>query len=232
MTTKNLKTKQDIIIDHIWSLYNEGSLTDGSFIPSERQLMIKFGFSRNTVRLAIAKLVSSNYLKPIQGKGYRIRNRIDNKFSSFENIFPGKKMTTEFFKIEKMKGFNKEAGIMDPVFIYKYRCADGIPFMLTIQAIPKEIWIRINQDFAKESLSSALKLLSETRPQYKMHATKKRLSLIATPEKAKKYLDSLEKDVVELKTRSISKKGIILEYSINYYNHTYFTHTWTEIASN
>ncbi|MFZ5939249.1 MAG: GntR family transcriptional regulator [Bacteroidota bacterium] len=47
----------------------EGSYPVGSFLPSENELCLTYGFSRPTIRLALGKLETDGFLSRIKGKG-------------------------------------------------------------------------------------------------------------------------------------------------------------------
>jgi GntR family transcriptional regulator len=49
---------------------------DGELIPSERELVQKYGVSRITVRRAIDELVSEGYLYRVQGKGTFVKSNL------------------------------------------------------------------------------------------------------------------------------------------------------------
>ncbi len=58
-----------IVQEWIKSEINKGTYVNGDKIPSENELMERFGFSRQTVRLAISNLENLGYLEKVKGSG-------------------------------------------------------------------------------------------------------------------------------------------------------------------
>ena len=66
---KNGTPKYKILYDELCDQIQSGAYEIDSKLPSETQLMGAYGFSRQTVRLAMEKLVSNGYIHKIQGSG-------------------------------------------------------------------------------------------------------------------------------------------------------------------
>lgn len=67
-----------IVQEWIKSEINKGTYTNGDKIPSENELMERFGFSRQTIRLAISHLENMGYLEKIKGSGTYVNVRSTN----------------------------------------------------------------------------------------------------------------------------------------------------------
>jgi GntR family transcriptional regulator of arabinose operon len=64
-----------IVQEWIKSEINKGVYVDGDKLPSENELMERFGFSRQTIRLAISNLENSGYIEKVKGSGTYVRLR-------------------------------------------------------------------------------------------------------------------------------------------------------------
>lgn len=71
-----------IVQEWIKSEINKGTYTNGDKIPSENELMERFGFSRQTIRLAISHLENMGYLEKIKGSGTYVNVRSTGGISS------------------------------------------------------------------------------------------------------------------------------------------------------
>lgn len=65
--------KYNIVQEWIKGEINKGTYKSGDKIPSENELMEKFSFSRQTVRLAISNLENQGYLEKVKGSGTYIK---------------------------------------------------------------------------------------------------------------------------------------------------------------
>jgi GntR family transcriptional regulator of arabinose operon len=63
------KSKYLIVQEWIKSEINKGTYANGDKIPSENELMEQFGYSRQTIRLAISNLENEGYLDRVKGSG-------------------------------------------------------------------------------------------------------------------------------------------------------------------
>lgn len=67
----------DEVADRVRALIDEKNLEAGMKLPAERQLAMQLGVSRNSLREALAKLVSEGVLLSRRGGGTFIRWRHD-----------------------------------------------------------------------------------------------------------------------------------------------------------
>ena len=65
------KSKYDAIYKDLKLKIEAGDFPRGELLPSENSLIPVYGCSRNTLRRAIARLVTDGYVQTIQGKGVR-----------------------------------------------------------------------------------------------------------------------------------------------------------------
>lgn len=150
------------IDDGIWEV--------GSKIPSERELVEKYGLSRITVRNAIAECVNQGRLEKIQGKGTfvvdrKIVQRLANVYSfSDEMKKQGKVSSTEVICcvvvdatefVAKKLGLGADASV---IFLERLRFADkGKPVIIEKTYFPYEEYeFLLNIDLGKVSLYKTL----------------------------------------------------------------------------
>ncbi len=75
-----------IVQEWIKSEINKGTYVNGDKIPSENELMDRFGFSRQTVRLAISNLENIGYLEKVKGSGTYVNVRTTQSNKEERNI--------------------------------------------------------------------------------------------------------------------------------------------------
>jgi GntR family transcriptional regulator of arabinose operon len=81
-----MKSKYLIVQEWIKSEINKGNYTNGDKIPSENELMEQFGYSRQTVRLAISNLENEGYLDRVKGSGTYVNVKSAYRDSQTHNI--------------------------------------------------------------------------------------------------------------------------------------------------
>ena len=79
MTNLTKLPKYQIVKDYVRHLIRDGLIVYGQQLPSEHDLMVKFGVSRQTVRQAFAELTAEGLLYKEQGKG---------TFCGYRNMHP------------------------------------------------------------------------------------------------------------------------------------------------
>lgn len=65
------------VADHIRAQIKDGILRAGDQLPTEGELVDRFGVSRNTVRLALRRLTEEGLLSSGQGRGTFVRERLE-----------------------------------------------------------------------------------------------------------------------------------------------------------
>ena len=65
-----------LVIEHIKSLVQQGTLSFGGKLPSERQLMTTLGLSRNSIREALRSLENMGIVESRHGQGSYLVNHI------------------------------------------------------------------------------------------------------------------------------------------------------------
>ncbi|HEY8395357.1 MAG TPA: GntR family transcriptional regulator [Bacilli bacterium] len=166
----NLKIPKYIILkeDIIRQIDNE-ELIDDQMIPSERELIAKYGISRITVRKAIDELVNEGYLYKIQGKGTYVKGDRgkQNLFSITSctqdiinlGMVPSRKVLgLDVIKVNAKKAKQLEIDKEEKVVrLDRLYFADNEPINRTITYLPVKYFPGLEkQDFEKKSLYEVL----------------------------------------------------------------------------
>lgn len=167
-------------------------------IPSERELMDRFGVSRSTVRQAVSSLVREGFLEKIHGKGTFISHRPVEEWlgnlSTYNEIIEemGMKPSTRLLNHGRETSPREIAntlGVEDFYVIERLRYADNMPIAIERQYYPVEIGLKLAEFNLSEAvlydlleLSLGVKLwdaeqiISSTQP------TKEECGLLEIPE--------------------------------------------------
>lgn len=98
----------------------DAGLSEGTILPTERELSQQYGVSRTTVRIALQNLENQGYVERIQGKGtfvshpehHNYSNHIDYMF--FEQIIPSEKKTSSrIVNIENVNANEEQAEMLE-----------------------------------------------------------------------------------------------------------------------
>lgn len=146
-----------------------GEYKPGDRIPSEHELMGKFGVSRATVRKAISELVLEGWLHRIQGRGTfvaqpKFRQTLSRLTSFTEDMrMLGLTPRTKLISLRIEKASREMAErlaikLNDPViYIERLRFADDEPMALNISVLPYHLVPGLeDQDLEKDSLYEIL----------------------------------------------------------------------------
>lgn len=131
----------------ISKMISDGTYTEGSLIPSERELGDTLGISRMTVRQALNNLVNEGILYREKGRGTFVsKSKIEQRnIMSFSEIVAGRGMTpsTKVLYFQKEKAKDEIPGILgleenQPVYnIKRLRLANNIPVSIEQAFIPE-----------------------------------------------------------------------------------------------
>ncbi|MFS0779948.1 GntR family transcriptional regulator [Neobacillus sp. 3P2-tot-E-2] len=205
----------------------EGKLTPGEMIPSERDLGERFEISRPTVRQAINELVNEGILNRKKGLGtFVAKPKISQQFlenlTSFQNEMKAKGLPYSTKVIEQKEVLSSPElesvfgeGYSSYIFIKRLRYIKDNPVVVVSTYIPKQLAPDlINADLTNASLYETLQLnynLKIQRAQRVMEA------VVASDEDAK-WLE-LEKvsAAMFIKTTGFLEDNRIFEYSLARY---------------
>jgi len=150
----------DILNDFIKS-YN---ISPNTLLPSEKDLMDRYGISRPTVRQAFQKLEAEHSIHRIRGKGTFLSDLIDNKnlysmFSAEERFaaegITVKSISLEISKIHPLKDWSEELqlGRNEKVCrIRRLKLIEDKPFAIKERIFPLKVAKLVNADDLKDKL--------------------------------------------------------------------------------
>ncbi|KRM00270.1 GntR family transcriptional regulator [Liquorilactobacillus satsumensis] len=197
-----------------------GKWSIGDRIPSERELAVKFGVSRMTLRQAIQTLVDEGILERHVGSGtYVARRKVQEKMSgvtSFTELtkeqgkVPSSKTlsyhvtTPSLSEMEKLNLKEKDQVLR----MERIRYADETPICFEVATIPAQLV----KEFSKEEVTSSLYHALEESGYAIGHAQQTVTAMLAS-EKIADYLDIKRGDAI-LRLRQITnlKDGRPFEY--------------------
>lgn len=161
--------KYFILKEQIIKMIDNEEFKPEELIPSERELMEKYNFSRTTVRKAIDILVNEGYLYKVQGKGTYVKGQkftqgLINLTSCTEEIkshglkpeakIINTRIETANKKIEKYFNLQPDEKVF---FTERVFYGDGFPINTTKSYIPYKLITGIEKyDFSKNSLYKVL----------------------------------------------------------------------------
>lgn len=136
-----------------------GEMKPGDMLPSERELTVRYGVSRTTVRLALRELQSMGYIYKKHGKGTFVSDRsqastnLSEAYSFTDQMRAlGRDPKTHilsFRVIEADKFLAQHMGINLGDSLYalrRLRCADGSPMMVERTYLPAYKFLQLTED--------------------------------------------------------------------------------------
>ena len=157
------------ISDIIRELIENGDLSQGERIWSEREIMEKFEVSRNTAQGAVEELVRNGLVRRIQGKGTFVNDaRVDYGLQSLISFSEATRMKGKtphskilmFVREEATKATAQKLGLEPGSTVYclsRLRLSDDIPMMHETSYLPEALFKDLSKfDFSEESLFDIL----------------------------------------------------------------------------
>ncbi|OPJ55656.1 GntR family transcriptional regulator [Alkalithermobacter paradoxus] len=159
-----MAAKYRVIVDTLEKELIEGVYIETKKIPTEEELMSRFGVSRNTIRKAIEVLVSRGYLYQVQGSGIFVR---EAAFKGYVNLERLKGLTTDFptnkieTKIIDFKLTHADKDLAQKMrceegssvyFVNRLRMVDGKPFGVEYSYFNKAIVTYLNEEIIQKSI--------------------------------------------------------------------------------
>lgn len=145
------------LMERLKDSIEKGHWIPGDKIPSENQLMDRFGVSRNTAKKAIEELVQEGILYRIQGKGtFVAKPKLQQSlmgFYSFSKVLKEKGLNPKdvILKIEEVKPTAKIREALqlgedeNAIEMKRLRCANNEPYILESSFIPKNLIPNMDQ---------------------------------------------------------------------------------------
>ena len=203
----------------------KGEYQFGQFIPSERELLQKYGVNRMTIRKALSLLIEAGLLLPKPGKGtYVNRPKINSAFDtiqgttpflidmgltpSYRLIYSGKRAAG--WKYSRIFHIRPEEEIFQ---IFRVCYGDGDPYTLEYIHIPYDLIPDIEKyDFKVYSLSAIYDQLGII-PYHDIQT----LEIVQVSSPQSILLEVSEKESVFMLTETISdQNGRVIEYTKSY----------------
>ena len=152
----------------------EGNILSGKYnsskkLPTEEELINKYGVSRTTIRKAINLLANKGYVYQVQGSGIFIRDAALHDYISLENLkgltrdYPNKKIGSKIIRLEILEAneelaekFQCSIGT-NLYFLERARYVDNEPFAIEYTYFNKDIVPYLNKEICENSIFNALR---------------------------------------------------------------------------
>lgn len=199
------------IHDQIKKEIEEGVWKVGDRLPSERELSLKFGVSRMTLRQAIQTLADEGIIERKIGSGtYVAREKVQEKMSgttSFTDIMrsqnrePSSKTVSYFITSPSSSEMKKlQLGEDEAILrMERIRYADQVPICFEVASIPQ----KFVANYSKKEVTSSLYHLLEEEGQRKIGHAQQTISSMLASEQIAEYLDMKRGDAI-LRLRQVS----------------------------
>jgi GntR family transcriptional regulator len=153
------------LAENLMAQIKSGALTEGSPLPSERELCEQYGVSRTTVRQALQELQEEGYANSIQGKGTFVsRSPVQQELRPIYNFDEGMRRlgktpetyVADFVKMEASGALAESLALPEGAMVYRVMLlclADGDPMLLETNFLPIARFPGITQkDLERQSL--------------------------------------------------------------------------------
>ena len=195
-------------------------------LPSERQLLVKYGVSRNTIRLALQNLEERGLIYRLHGKGtfvssiYLDRPNIGGIYSFSEELTrEGQKATTQNQSLELVMPTTKIAEQLDlaeneqAYKLVRLRLANGQPRMFSTTYLPEKLFPKLEiTDLRSKTLYGVLK---EKYNQLSVIAFED-VQAVSLGKPESEYLDVKEgSPSLKIYRKTINDKNIPIEFTIS-----------------
>ncbi|EOL42167.1 GntR family transcriptional regulator [Enterococcus phoeniculicola] len=193
----------------------------GDRLPSERELSVKFGVSRMTLRQAIQTLSDEGILERKIGSGtYVAREKVQEKMTgttSFteimesQNRVPSSKTVSYFITSPSSSEMDKlNLSKNDSILrMERIRYADGVPICFEVASIPN----KLVEKFSKAEITDSFYRTLEEKGGKKVGRANQTISAMLASERISEYLEIKRGEAI-LRLRQISyfEDGVPFEY--------------------
>ncbi len=230
------KSKYDAIYKDLKLKIEAGDFPRGELLPSENSLIPVYGCSRNTLRRAIARLVTDGYVQTIQGKGvrnifipveqtsYTIGDIETFKESSLRNQKNGSTRVLRFVELtadERMAGRTGFPAGSELYYIQRVHSLDGKPLILNHNYFLKSAAPGLTPEIAEQSIYEYL--------ENTLHMTIVNSKRVITVEKIteidEKYLELNVNDyncLAVITSHTYNSDGVMFEFTQSRHRPDYF----------
>ena len=169
MLDQNMLPKYYVLKKALIDKIEKNEFTSNEQIPSERELISMYGFSRITVRKAIDELVNEGYLYKVHGKGTYVKDNVVQQdivqlnSITHDILSMGKKPSRKVLRLAVADSFEKRAdelhiNIDDQIIILdRIHYADGEAMNRTTDYLPLKYFPNLTSyDFSNHSLFAVI----------------------------------------------------------------------------
>lgn len=199
------------IHDRLKEEIQQGVWKVGDRLPSERELSVKFGVSRMTLRQAIQTLADEGIIERKIGSGtYVAREKVQEKMSgttSFTEIMESQQRvpsskTISFFVSPPSSSEMEKLQLQKNDLILKMeriRYADGVPICFEVASIPNALVA----EFSKSEITDSFYRTLEEKGKHKIGQANQTVTAVLAAEQIAEYLDIRRGDAI-LRLRQVS----------------------------
>jgi GntR family transcriptional regulator len=169
MFDQNMLPKYYVLKKELIDRIEKNEFKSDEQIPSERDLIQAYGFSRITVRKAIDELVNEGYLYKVHGKGTFVKDNVVQQdivqlnSITHDILQMGKKPSRKVLRLKEGKAYEKRALELqidmeeNIVIVDRIHYADDEPINRTIDYLPAKLFPgMINHDLEHQSLFNTI----------------------------------------------------------------------------
>ena len=230
------KSKYETIYKDLKLKIESGDFPRGELLPSENSLIPVYGCSRNTLRRAIARLVTDGYVQTIQGKGvrniyipveqasYAIGDIESFKESSIRNKRAGSTRVLQFVELTADERLSANTGFpagSQLYYIQRVHSLDGKPLILNHNYFLKSAVPGLTPEIAARSIYEYL----ETVLRMTIVNSKRVITVEKITEIDEKYLELNVNDyncLAVITSHTYNSDGVMFEYTQSRHRPDYF----------
>ncbi len=221
------KSKYETIYKDLKLKIESGDFPRGKLLPSENSLIPVYGCSRNTLRRAIARLVTDGYVQTIQGKGvrniyipveqasYAIGDIESFKESSIRNKRAGSTRVLQFVELTADERLSANTGFpagSQLYYIQRVHSLDGKPLILNHNYFLKSAVPGLTPEIAARSIYEYL----ETVLRMTIVNSKRVITVEKITEIDEKYLELNVNDyncLAVITSHTYNSDGVMFEFT-------------------
>ena len=221
------KSKYETIYKDLKLKIESGDFPRGELLPSENSLIPVYGCSRNTLRRAIARLVTDGYVQTIQGKGvrniyipveqasYAIGDIESFKESSIRNKRAGSTRVLQFVELTADERLSANTGFpagSQLYYIQRVHSLDGKPLILNHNYFLKSAVPGLTPEIAARSIYEYL----ETVLRMTIVNSKRVITVEKITEIDEKYLELNVNDyncLAVITSHTYNSDGVMFEFT-------------------
>ena len=230
------KSKYETIYKDLKLKIESGDFPRGKLLPSENSLIPVYGCSRNTLRRAIARLVTDGYVQTIQGKGvrniyipveqasYAIGDIESFKESSIRNKRAGSTRVLQFVELTADERLSANTGFpagSQLYYIQRVHSLDGKPLILNHNYFLKSAVPGLTPEIAARSIYEYL----ETVLRMTIVNSKRVITVEKITEIDEKYLELNVNDyncLAAITSHTYNSDGVMFEFTQSRHRPDYF----------